>query len=271
MSAPRPGSVRVTGRSRAWLAAYALLAAGCSAPSHESGFVERTLMWRGVPRPYQVWVPPAYSRQHRWPVILFLHGSGERGTDGRRQIESGMGPALLRFPERYPAIVVFPQAQADERWPGDAAAFALATLDHARKEFRVDRRREYVIGVSMGGNGAWYLAYRFPERFAAIVSICGWFVPRDDEPTSEPVVPARDGPPDAALARRVAHLPIWIVHGDSDPIIPPDDSRRIGGLLASLHAPARYTELKNTGHDAWDPAFADPELPAWLFTQRRRH
>src|SRR5439155_26109961 len=87
MSAPRPGSVRVTGRSRAWLAAYALLAAGCGAPSQEGGFVERTLMWRGVPRPYQVWVPPAYSRQHRWPVILFLHGSGERGSDGRRQIE----------------------------------------------------------------------------------------------------------------------------------------------------------------------------------------
>ena len=235
----------------------------------ETGFLDRTIRLDGATHRYQVYVPAEYSKSKRWPVILFLHGSGERGADGRLQTEVGLGTALRRTSDRYPAIVVFPQAPADDRWPGPASRLALATLDQTAKEFRTDPDRTYLAGISMGGNGAWYLAYRFPERFAATIVVCGWFVPRAQQPTREPVVPPSDGDPDSALAARLAMHPIWIFHGDSDPVIPPDDARRIAARLAKLGPGVRFTELKDTGHDAWDPAFANPELQTWLFAQVR--
>jgi len=258
---------RVLGPSACLTAA--LLSASCAASRQETGFLDRTLRLDGVAHRYQVYVPAEYSRSRRWPVILFLHGSGERGTDGRLQTEIGLGTALRRYPDRYPAIVVFPQAPPDVRWPGRAAQLALAALERTQRELRTDPDRVYLVGLSMGGNGGWYLAYRFPRRFAAMVAISSWFVPRAAQPTNEPVVPERDGAPDSALAHRLARLPIWIFHGDSDPVIPGDDARRIAARLASLGAPARFTEFEHTGHDARDPALADPELPRWLFAQRR--
>src|SRR5262245_21777845 len=180
-----------------------------------------------------------------------------------------LGTTLRSCPAPYPAIVVFPQAPADERWPGPASRIALAALEQTIKAYRVDADRQYLVGISMGGNGAWYLAYRSPERFAAMVAVCGSFVPREPQPTREPVVPEADGPADSVLATRLAQLPIWMFHGDSDPVIPPDDARRMMDRLGKLGAPVRYTELRDTGHDAWDPAFANPELPTWLFTQHR--
>jgi predicted peptidase len=253
------------------LATGALLAASrvAEAERQETGFLDRTVRIDGVDHRYQVHVPAEYTSSRRWPVILFLHGSGERGTDGRLQTEIGLGPALRRYPARYPALVVFPQAPPEERWPGGAARLAMVALARAEKEFRTDPDRVYLTGISMGGNGAWYLAYRFPRRFAALAPLCGWFVPRAEQPTAEPVVPADSGPPERALATRLSRLPIWIFHGDSDPVIPPRDSRRIAALLDSLGAPVRFTELRDTGHDAWDPAYADSELAAWLFAQQR--
>lgn len=251
------------------IAAGALLITPSAGAREATGFLDRVIELEGVRHPYQIYVPPNYTTARRWPLILFLHGSGERGLDGRLPTEVGLGPVLRLHPERYPAIVVFPQAPPDVRWPGAAARLALATLVSAEREFRIDRDRVYLVGLSMGANGAWYLAYRNPERFAAVVTICGWFVPRTAQPTAEPVVPERDGPVDSALAHRVSLLPIWIFHGDSDPVIPPEDSRRIAARLASLRAPARFTEFEHTGHDAWDPAFAEADLPKWLFAQRR--
>jgi predicted peptidase len=260
----------MSGRARLlWVAAGALLMAHDATAKPATGFLERTLAFEGASHRYQVFVPAKYTRSRRWPVILFLHGSGERGNDGRLPTTIGLGPALRQYSERYPAIVVFPQAPPDDRWPGAPARMAMAMLEKTEREFRVDADRVYLVGLSMGGNGAWYLAYRFPERFAAMVAICGWFVPRAAQPTSEPVVPERDGDPDSALTARLERLPIWILHGDSDPVIPPEDSRRIAARLQSLDASVRFTEFEHTGHDAWDPAFADPELPAWLLSQRR--
>jgi len=138
----------------------------------ETGFLDRSLRVDGASHRYQVYVPVEYDKSRRWPVILFLHGSGERGADERLQTEVGLGSALRRFPDRYPAIVVFPQAPADERWPGPASRIALAALEQTTKEFKIDPDRAYLVGISMGGNGAWYLAYRFADRFAAMVAIC---------------------------------------------------------------------------------------------------
>ena len=98
----------------------------------------------------------------------FLHGSGERGTDGLLQTEVGLGEGIRRHAGRWPAIVVFPQAPPEHRWHGKVAHLALATLDHTLQEFSTDAGRVYLVGLSAGGNGVWNLAYRYPERFAAL-------------------------------------------------------------------------------------------------------
>jgi len=251
------------------LATAALVLEPFVASGGETGFLHRTMRIDGTSYPYQVYVPPDYTESRRWPVILFLHGSGERGTDGLLQTQVGLGDALRRLPDRYPAIVVFPQAPLDVRWPGKAAKIALESLTRTEKQFRCDPHRVYLTGISMGGNGAWYLAYRHPERFAAVVPVCGWFLPDQEHPTSEPVVPGDTSHAEAALAERLRTMPIWIFHGSEDPVISPRDSRAIAARLDSLGAPVKFTEYSGVGHGAWEPAYDDPALPQWLFAQSR--
>src|SRR3970040_622111 len=141
----------------------------------ETGFLDRTVTVSGAPYRYQVYLPAGYaSSTHRWPVVLFLHGAGERGSDGLLQTTVGIASAIRSAPARYPAIVVMPQVPADSLWIGAPAQLAVAALDQTLAEFRADPDRAYLTGLSMGGNGTWNLAYRFPERFAAIAPICGF-------------------------------------------------------------------------------------------------
>jgi predicted peptidase len=144
------------------------------AQDYETGFLNRTVtVGRALSR-YQVYVPHSYDPASSWPVILFLHGAGERGADGLIQTEVGLGPAIRRFPERYPAIVVFPQAPKDSLWQGASAQMAMAALEQTIREYSADVRRLYLTGLSMGGHGSWYLSYHHPDRFAAVAPICGW-------------------------------------------------------------------------------------------------
>jgi predicted peptidase len=236
----------------------------------ETGFLDRSVELDGRRYRYQVYVPAGYAGGDAWPVILSLHGSGERGADGMLQTAIGLGAAIRRDPARWPAIVVFPQAPADARWVGSTAAVAMAALDATLLEFRTDASRVYLTGLSMGGHGAWYLAYRHAGRFAAAAVVCGWVEPLPNLPTAETVVPAADGEPFAALARRLAPLPVWIVHGEIDAVVPVEQSRRAAEALRAAGGDARYTELIGVAHNAWDPAYGSPALADWLFRQRRR-
>src|SRR6185503_11454303 len=125
----------------------------------ETGFLNRTIKVDSETYKYQVYVPADYTRDKRWPVVLFLHGGGERGVDGLIQTEVGIGSAIRRFPQRYPAIVVMPQAKPDLGWVGPNAEMALKALEKAEGEFSTDKNRVYLTGLSMGGSGTWYLAY----------------------------------------------------------------------------------------------------------------
>jgi predicted peptidase len=246
-----------------------VLAVPVSPARRETGFLNRTVTVEGRAHRYQVYVPVDYTPQKRWPVLLFLHGSGERGTDGLLQTEIGLGTALRRHSELYPVIAVFPQAPPDTRWPGASSRIALAALEATQGEFRCDRDRVYLTGMSMGGNGAWYLAYRNPSRWAALLVACGWVNPDERHPTAEPVVPPADRPAIEALAGRLRRLPVWQYHGAVDDVILPADSRRLAAALDSLRAPARYTELPDVGHGRWDAMYASPDVAAWLLRQRR--
>jgi predicted peptidase len=239
-----------------------------SARAQEStGFLNRAVTVDGVSHRYQVYVPAEYSRARRWPVILFLHGSGERGTDGLLQTEVGLGGGIRRHAERWPAIVVFPQAPPEHRWHGEVAHLALTTLERTLQEFSTDSDRVYLVGLSAGGNGVWNLGYRYPERFAALVAICGWVMPTAERP--EAIIPPDSAPPYPVIAGRVRSLPIWIWHGGADEVVPVEESRRMAEALRASGAEVTYTELPGVGHDAWTPAFDSPELPRWLFARKR--
>jgi len=235
----------------------------------ESGFVKRTVTVGATTYCYQVYVPPGSDPQKKWPVILFLHGAGERGSDCLRQTEVGLGPAIGNNPERFPGVVVFPQCRRGNVWFGEMEAQALAALDQTIEEFNGDRRRLYLTGLSMGGYGTWHIAAKHPGKFAAIAPICGGVVP-----------PARfPFPPDAAaqiptekpyqtIAQRIGKTPVWVFHGDADESIPVTESRKMVEALRSMGGNVKYTEYQGVGHNSWDRAYAEPDFMPWLLAQR---
>jgi predicted peptidase len=239
-----------------------------SAQQVATGFLDRTVAVAGQTYRYQVYVPADYTTHNSWPVILFLHGAGERGTDGLLQTAVGLGPAIRRAPGRYPAIVVFPQVPPDSQWVGVPAEMALAALDQTMREFDVDRGRVYLTGLSMGGHGTWYLAYRHPELFAAIAPICGWVPDVPNFRGSVPIVPADSGSPLPALARQLANMPIWIFHGEMDPVVPVSGSREPAAALEAVSGNVRYTEYLGLDHNSWDATYASDKFTRWLFAQR---
>lgn len=236
-------------------------------PRIQTGFLDRSVTLGGQTYRYQVFVPGSYTTAQRWPVILFLHGSGERGSDGYFQTQGGLGPVIRQNSARIPAISVFPQATAESSWTGTLARVAIAALDQTMREYQTDPARVYLTGLSMGGNGTWYIAYRNPKRFAAIVPICGWVSPSIWK--VDPVVPADSGEVFTALARQLRQVPTWIFHGEIDQAVPVDESRKAFAALQAAGGPVQYAEVPGTGHNSWDPAYASPKFWAWLFAQRR--
>lgn len=256
--------------TEAMQATVVLVAGQLNAQRVETGFLDRTVTVAGQSYRYQVYVPADYSTEARWPAILFLHGAGERGTDGLLQTTVGLGPAIRGAPKRFPAIVVLPQAPPDSQWVGAPAEMAFAALTRTMAEFQVDPGRVYLTGLSMGGHGTWYLAYRHPELFAAIAPICGWVPDLPRFPGSMPVVPPDSGAAIPALARRLAKTSIWIFHGEMDAVVPVSASREPAAALKAVSADARYTEYLGLNHNSWDATYASDEFTRWLFAQRRR-
>lgn len=244
---------------------------GLSAQAGETGFLNRTLMLDGQRYRYQVYVPPEYDARREWPVILFLHGAGERGEDGLVQTQVGLGTAMRRFVERFPAIVVFSQARPGQVWSGATEEVALRALERTIREFRGDRRRVYLTGLSLGGYGTWRIAANHPELFAALVPICGGVVPpaRVAFPAEALAEVGADSDPYGRVARRVSAIPAWVFHGVDDPLVPVEESRTMVAALRRAGGNVRYTEYPDVGHNAWDPAYAEAGLMPWLLAQRR--
>jgi len=254
-----------------------LVASGTEVLAQETGFLNRSVLIDRAEYRYQVYVPREFSRSTSWPIILALHGGGEFGSDGLMQTSGGLAHAIRQNPDRFPAVVVFPQSPQGGT-PGFQAfgeRIALAELDQSMKEFNADPSRVYLTGLSMGGNGSWYLAYHHPDRFAAVVVVCGFIGEREGTAARArgvhypPIVPASVADPYAAIAQRIARLPIWIFHGDADPTVPVEESRRMASALKAIAADVQYTELPGVLHNAWDPAYGRADLFMWLFKQRR--
>lgn len=239
-----------------------------------TGFLDRSVSVEGKEYPFQVYVPRGFDGTSALPVFLSLHGGGARGDDGLRQTARGMADAIRRDPARWPALAVFPQSPVDgPGWQDLGGRIAMAALDEAMAEFRADPSRVYLVGGSQGGNGAWYLASRHPERFAAAVVVAGFIMARRGTTSGAwypPLVPEDVEDPFAAVASQVSEIPVWIFHGDADSVVPVEQSRGMAAALERLGASVRYTEYPGVGHGSMQPALAEEELPAWLFEQVRR-
>lgn len=250
---------------------FILALAACSSmssPDH-GNFFKRSVTVAGKAYAYQVFVPAHRASGTMTPVILFLHGSGERGGDGEKQMHAGLGPYVREHAADFPAIVVFPQVPEDQEWMGANTDMALAALDAATTEFNGDPKRTYLTGLSMGGYGTWEIALKAPDRFAALVPICGALLPPNDERALYVSGVANAADPYAALAAKLEKVPVWIFHGGKDDLVPPTDDRRIFAAFKAAGAEAQYTEFPDAGHNSWDATYRHDAMWQWLFTQRK--
>jgi predicted peptidase len=254
------------------------IAAFIAAPANaETGFLDRTITIGAELYRYQVYVPADYTPTKTWPVIVSLHGNGRQGSDGILQTGTDFAIRIRENRAPFPAIVVFPQAKVGTRWfYPQMQQLVMTELDRTIAEFRVDTTRLYLHGYSMGATGSYRLAYKWPDRFAAVVVVAGRVEPGAQYTPEEIAIDRATNPavatpdPFSALATRLRNTPMWIFHGDADPQVPVGQSRRLVAALRSVGAPVRYTELPGADHDTAPPkAYAEGELFRWLLTQHR--
>jgi predicted peptidase len=197
-----------------------------------------------------VYLPQGYDGSKPFPVVLFLHGSGERGTDGLMSAEVGLGPAIVQNPDRFPCIALFPQALTTWKDGSDDANFALQVLKEAMQSLKVDPSKVILTGLSMGGSGSWSIAAAHPDLFSAVVPVCG----AGDEAT--------------ALATR--DLPVWALIGDADSDRTLYRCRDMVRALRNDGHPPRYTEFRGVPHNSWDRTYNDPSVIEWMLGQTRK-
>jgi predicted peptidase len=217
---------------------------------------------------YLVLRPLEVKPGETYPLVLFLHGAGERGDD----------PAKVRihFPElwaraehrkKFPCFLIVPQCREGEQWvnapwtdvkttpmarePSEMLDMAMKVLDKSLKEFPIDKTRVYLTGLSMGGYGSWELAMRRPEVFAALAPICGGG--------------------DETHAAKLKDIPIWTAHGDADTVVPVERSRRMVQAVKDAGGNVHYDEYPKLGHNSWTPAYTDANgVVPWMFMQQRQ-
>jgi predicted peptidase len=236
------------------------------APAAQTGLVQRSVNANGRTYPVEIFVPPGWNTNKKWPVILFLHGTGHRLNLGEGGTAPGIGQLFIGYQNQKEAIVVFPRCYVDEYWTQPRiAAVALQALAEAAREFHGDPQRTYLVGLSMGGFGTWYIASQNPGKFAALVVVCGGI--RTPKTVPIPAVSAEHNPYQAT-ARKLRSVPVWIFHGGKDDVIPVTESRAMARSLRALGGSVRYTEYPGVGHDAWGKAFSEPKFFSWLFSHK---
>jgi predicted peptidase len=228
--------------------AAALLCTACAAPTtvgmsaqHFEGQVRRAVQYE-----YLLYLPPTYNdTTEAWPLVIFLHGSGESGADLSRVRAHGP-PRLITEGRDFPFIMVAPQAPEMRPWDIDALDLL---LDEIMRAHRVDPDRVYLTGLSNGGKGAWMWAIARPDRFAALAPVAGYG--------------------DANRVCALGQLPVWSFHGAIDNVVPAAFDTATVEALRRCNGNVRYTLYEDANHDSWTRTYANDELYTWLLRQRR--
>lgn len=232
------------------------LHAGEKNDKSEHGFINKVYKDQEGESKYVLFVPHDYKGDKEYPLILFLHGAGERGSDGVAPVRQGIGNAI-KFKggeKKFPCFVIFPQCRTGKSWQADGldAKRAIAMLDEAEKTYKIDHKRVYLTGLSMGGFGTWSLAAAHPDRWAAIVPICGGV--KTDQASE--------------VASKIKDIPCWGFCGDQDKLV--TGMRAIVAALKQAGGNPRYSEFPYVGHNSWDPAYVTPELLPWMLKHARK-
>jgi predicted peptidase len=222
--------------------------------------------------PYRILFPENYDRRENCPLVLFLHGGGERGNDNEKQLVHGVKHFLEPANRKqYPCILIVPQCPEDSYWASvkfertkyplefdfnygydmtKGLQLAIDLTHSIIKSEAVDKKRIYITGLSMGGMGTLEVVYRYPRLFAAAAVVCG-------------------GGDEQAFQKNHAKIPFWFFHGDADGVVGVEHSREMVARLKILGARVRYTEYPGVNHNSWENAYADPELMPWLFGHKQ--
>ena len=233
-------------------------------PAQETGFLNRRIQIGPATYRYQVYLPEEWRRNDRkqWPMILFLHGRGERGEEGMWQTQIGLPQAIRDHPERWPFVVVMPQCSIDRYWTDkDMLAMAMAELDQEIAEFHGDPARIYLSGLSMGGYGAWELARSYPNRWAAAAIAAGgifWSYAPERWQQAPRLT--------AEYAQAVSKVSMWLFHGTDDNIVVPRQDELLYASLKAAGGHVRFWLYQGLKHDCWTRAYLEPELPKWLLS-----
>ncbi len=205
---------------------------------------------------YQIYTPPQIQSKQNLPVIIFLHGIGQRGSGGIVPTEGTSGAFVRHYFAQIPAIVLLPQCRQGSYWSDlGMDEMVMNALAQTIEEFGADAQRIYLIGVSMGGYGVWHFAASYPKKFAALVSICGGSS-------------IRTGDRFDALAERVGETPAWLFHGVDDRVVPVSESRQIVEALEA-NGRVKYNEYIGVGHNVWLNVLGEKDLLPWLLAQRQ--
>ncbi len=237
-----------------------------SEPAQETGFLNRKIELHGVTYRFQVYLPEDWRRDDRkqWPIILFLHGRGERGSEGMWQTQFGLPQAVRDHPERWPFVIVMPQCPLPAYWTDpDMLAMAMAALDQEATEFHADPDRTYLSGLSLGGYGAWEMARLNPNRWAAIaISSSGVFWSYAPERWQQvSTLPAE-------YAHAIGRTPVWLFHGTDDNVVPARESELMFEAIKAAGGHVRLWLYQGLKHDCWTSAYNEPELPRWLLAHK---
>ena len=221
--------------------------------------------------PYRLLLPENYDSSKSYPLVLVLHGAGERGSDNEAQLTHGGSLFLEKeIREKYPAIVVFPQCPENDYWsnveksgmlmfaefnfkkdgaPTESLISVQKLLQTLLKEYKIDSKRVYVGGLSMGGMGTFEIVRRNPDMFAAAFAICGGAHPD--------------------TAPQLTKTPWWVFHGDEDMIVDYEHSKNMVKAMKASYADVKFTTYEGVNHNSWENAFAEPELLPWLFSHSK--
>jgi predicted peptidase len=219
---------------------------------------------------YRLLKPQGYDQAstNAYPLVVFLHGAGERGNDNEAQLVHGAPEfATPEIRKKHPCFVIAPQCPEKQSWakvgrqngnlaaefpnePTEPTRLVLELIEAMGKEYHIDSKRIYLTGLSMGGFGTWDILARHPERFAAAIPVCGGGVEEN--------------------AARFAKVPIWVFHGGADPVVKPELSRHMVEALRKAGGHPGYTEYPDVPHDSWTMTYRDPDVLDWLFAKSKK-